>query len=155
MAQEYIDGGARLRGLARYVAGPGGPVVAVFRGAVCRGLALPNKGGGDPLLGFSARTARAATGVPAAPWRSSTRQQDAVHSRIRDAYDIVGLLGAPRVVWIQSPYFVPDEPLMSAMCAAAPGRATDVRLMMTGVPDRSPAVSTPPTPTTSSSSTRG
>ncbi len=45
------------------------------------------------------------------------------------------LLGAHEKVWIQSPYFVPDEPLMTAMCTAALS-GTDVRLMMTGVPDR-------------------
>jgi cardiolipin synthase len=38
-------------------------------------------------------------------------------------------------VWIQSPYFVPDEPLLTAMCVAA-SSGVDVRLMMTGVPDK-------------------
>ena len=38
-------------------------------------------------------------------------------------------------IWIQSPYFVPDEPLITAMCAAA-AAGVDVRFMMTGVPDK-------------------
>ena len=36
---------------------------------------------------------------------------------------------------IQSPYFVPDEPLVTAMCTAATS-GVDVRFMMTGVPDK-------------------
>ncbi len=38
-------------------------------------------------------------------------------------------------MWVQSPYFVPDEPLITAMCVAA-ASGVDVRLMMTGLPDK-------------------
>jgi len=53
---------------------------------------------------------------------------------IRDVF-IASLLNARERVWIQSPYFVPDEPLITAMCTAATG-GVDVRFMMTGVPDK-------------------
>ncbi len=48
---------------------------------------------------------------------------------------MVGLTTARSRVWIQSPYFVPDEPLLTAMCVAA-SSGVDVRLMMTGHPDK-------------------
>ena len=38
-------------------------------------------------------------------------------------------------MWIQSPYFIPDEPLLTAMCVAA-SSGVDVRFMMTGHPDK-------------------
>ena len=53
---------------------------------------------------------------------------------LRDVF-LVALMNARRRVWIQSPYFVPDEPLLTAMCVAATS-GVDVRLMMTGVPDK-------------------
>ena len=37
---------------------------------------------------------------------------------IRDVF-IVALTSARERVWVQSPYFVPDEPLITAMCVAA------------------------------------
>ncbi len=45
------------------------------------------------------------------------------------------LTGARRRVFIQSPYFVPDESVLSAMETAALG-GVDVRLMIAGVPDK-------------------
>ena len=53
---------------------------------------------------------------------------------IRDVF-IIALTNARERIWIQSPYFVPDEPLITAMCAAA-SAGIDVRFMMTGVPDK-------------------
>ncbi len=53
---------------------------------------------------------------------------------IRDVF-IIALTNARRRIWIQSPYFVPDEPLITAMCAGA-AAGVDVRFMMTGVPDK-------------------
>ncbi len=53
---------------------------------------------------------------------------------IRDVF-IMSLTNARERIWIQSPYFVPDEPLITAMCAAA-ASGRDVRFMMTGVPDK-------------------
>jgi cardiolipin synthase len=53
---------------------------------------------------------------------------------IRDVF-VVALTNARRRAWIQSPYFVPDEPLITAMCVAA-ASGVDVRFMMTGIPDK-------------------
>ena len=47
----------------------------------------------------------------------------------------MALTKARERIWIQSPYFIPDEPLLTAMCTAA-ASGIDVRFMMTGVPDK-------------------
>jgi cardiolipin synthase len=51
---------------------------------------------------------------------------------------ILAVTNANRRVWLQSPYFVPDQGLYDAMIAAALA-GVDVRLMMTGVPDKKTA----------------
>lgn len=53
---------------------------------------------------------------------------------IRDPF-ILALTSAGQRVWIQSTYFVPDEPTLTAMCVAA-ASGVDVRLMITGHPDK-------------------
>ena len=131
MAQEYIDGGARFAVWRDTSLRLSGPVVAVFE-VLFAAVWRFNKGQGDLLTGYlpPARAAAAA----ASPVEVLYSSVATPFKSIRDAY-IVVLLGARESVWIQSPYFVPDEPLMTAMCAAALA-GTDVRFMMTGVPDR-------------------
>ena len=53
---------------------------------------------------------------------------------IRDLF-ILALTSARQRVWIRSPYFVPDEPTLTAMCVAA-ASGVDVRLMITGHADK-------------------
>ena len=131
MGQEYIDGGPRFDVWRDTSLRLTGPIVAVFE-VLFATVWRFNRGTGDLPL----RAQR-----PAAPAGLAARPVEVLHSSvatpfksIRDAY-IVVLLTAREKVWIQSPYFVPDEPLMTAMCAAALS-GTDVRFMMTGVPDR-------------------
>ena len=132
MAQEYIDGGARFAVWRDTSLRLTGPVVAVFE-VLFAAIWRLNKGQGDPETGHLP-PARAATGGADPPVQVLHSSVATPFKSIRDAY-IVVLLGAREKVWIQSPYLVPDEPLMTAMCAAALS-GTDVRLMMTGVPDR-------------------
>ncbi len=131
MGQEYIDGGARFAVWRDTSLRLTGPVVAVFELLFAEVWRF-NKGQGDlPTGSVSPASAVSAADPPVEILHSSVATP---FKSIRDAY-IVVLLGARETVWIQSPYFVPDEPLMTAMCAAALS-GTDVRLMMTGVPDR-------------------
>ncbi len=59
---------------------------------------------------------------------------DSDWATIRDLY--VNLLGNARErIWIQSPYFIPDELTLMTMTLAARS-GIDVRLMMTGQPDK-------------------
>ena len=132
MGQEYIDGGPRFDVWRDTSLRLTGPIVAVFE-VLFATVWRFNRGTGDlplralrpepPPAGLAARPVEVLHSSVATPFKS-----------IRDAY-IVVLLTAREKVWIQSPYFVPDEPLMTAMCAAALS-GTDVRFMMTGVPDR-------------------
>jgi cardiolipin synthase A/B len=132
MAQEYIDGGPRFAVWRDTSLRLTGPVVAVFE--VLFALVWRANKGQDDLLTGRPAPARSAAGVADPPVQVLHSSVATPFKSIRDAY-IVVLLGAHEKVWIQSPYFVPDEPLMTAMCAAALS-GTDVRLMMTGVPDR-------------------
>jgi cardiolipin synthase len=145
MGQEYIDGGPRFATWRDTSLRLSGPVVAVFE--VLFALIWRFNGGrGDPLAerrepenprlgearaGGDALEARDAGDPPIEVLYSSVATP---FKSIRDAY-IVVLLGARESVWIQSPYFVPDEPLITAICAAAL-TGVDVRLMMAGVPDK-------------------
>ncbi len=145
MGQEYIDGGPRFATWRDTSLRLSGPVVAVFE--VLFALIWRFNGGrGDPLAerrepenprlgearaGDDALEARDAGDPPIEVLYSSVATP---FKSIRDAY-IVVLLGARESVWIQSPYFVPDEPLITAICAAAL-TGVDVRLMMAGVPDK-------------------
>ena len=150
MGQEYIDGGRALRGVARHLAAPDRPR-SWPSSRCCSPCLAVQQGRGRPAGARPVGRAAGRRRRPTRPSRSSTRASRRPSSR--SATPTSSCCSAARErVWIQSPYFVPDEPLMTAMCAAALS-GTDVRLMMTGVPDRS-CRSTRPTPTTSSSSTR-
>ncbi|HUK77802.1 MAG TPA: cardiolipin synthase [Thermoleophilia bacterium] len=132
MGQEYIDGGARFEVWRDTSLRLTGPVVAVFDVLFTLMWRYNQRRGEPPAV-----PAPAAPAVSAAADRPVEVLYSSVATpfkSIRDAY-IVVLLGARETVWIQSPYFVPDEPLITAMCAAALS-GTDVRLMMTGVPDK-------------------
>lgn len=53
---------------------------------------------------------------------------------LRNAF-MLAIAGAESRVWIQSPYYVPDEALAEILCSQALA-GVDVRFMMTGVPDK-------------------
>jgi len=132
MGQEYIDGGARFETWRDTSLRLTGPVVAVFEVLFTLMWRYNQRRGEPPAVPSPvAATMSAAADRPVEVLYSSVATP---FKSIRDAY-IVVLLGARETVWIQSPYFVPDEPLITAMCAAALS-GTDVRLMMTGVPDK-------------------
>ncbi len=132
MGQEYIDGGPRFATWRDTSLRLTGPVVAVFE--VLFALVWRFNGGrGDPLVEHHER-ARLAAGDTDPPVEVLYSSVATPFKSIRDAY-IVVLLGARESVWIQSPYFVPDEPLITAICTAAL-TGVDVRLMMAGVPDK-------------------
>jgi len=132
MGQEYIDGGPRFASWRDTSVRLTGSVVAPFELLFAVTWRL-NKGHEDLATGYvlEAQPHDHCGGAPVQVLHSSVAT---TFKSIRDAY-IVALLGAEESVWIQSPYFVPDEPLLTAMCTAALA-GTDVRLMMTGVPDK-------------------
>jgi cardiolipin synthase len=132
LGQEYIDGGARFARWRdthfRLTGTVAAPYLELF------GSTWARTGGPEgALTAAQDRPSAASTneGVPVQVLHSSASTPTAA---IRNLF-ILTLTNAQRRVWIQSPYFVPDEPTLAAMCVAA-SSGVDVRLMMTGMPDK-------------------
>ena len=132
MGQEYIDGGPRFDVWRDTSFRLSGPVVAPYL-MLYASTWLYNGGTEDLATEFMppAEEHHRHEGIPVQVLHSSVQT---TFKTIRDVF-ITALLNARERIWIQSPYFVPDEPLITAMCTAAAG-GTDVRFMMTGVPDK-------------------
>ncbi len=63
-----------------------------------------------------------------------TSGPDSKWEAIKQLYFMM-IISARKNVYIQSPYFIPDESIIDAMCSAALS-GVDVKLMITGVPDK-------------------
>lgn len=132
MGQEYIDGGPRFAVWRDTHFRMTGPVVTTYLSLFASTWQL-NGRSEDLFTGYVGQTEPRApgAGLPVQVLHSSVSTQ---YPTIRDVF-VVALTNARRRVWVQSPYFVPDEPLITAMCVAA-ASGVDVRFMMTGVPDK-------------------
>ncbi len=132
MGQEYIDGGARFDTWRDTHFRMTGPVVAPYLQLFASTWQM-NGREEDLFPAPSGPSVAGAVGdeVPVQVLHSSV---STLFPTIRDVF-VVALTTARRRVWIQSPYFVPDEPLLTAMCVAA-SSGVDVRFMMTGLPDK-------------------
>ena len=132
MGQEYIDGGPRFAVWRDTHFRMTGPVVAPYLMLFATTWLL-NGGTEDLATGYmpAPEVHGRDEGVPVQVLYSSV---GTTFKTIRDVF-ITALLTARHRIWIQSPYFVPDEPLITAMCTAA-ASGVDVRFMMAGVPDK-------------------
>ena len=132
MGQEYIDGGPRFAVWRDTSFRMTGPVVTPYL-MLFASTWLLNGRTEDLVTGYAAEPSphRPGEGTPVQVLHSSVATD---FKTIRDVF-IIALTNARRRIWIQSPYFVPDEPLITAMCASAEA-GVDVRFMMTGVPDK-------------------
>ena len=131
MGQEYIDGGrASTCGATPRSASADRWSRPTSCSSPRRGCTTGHGGPGHRLHA-AARGASPARGHPGAGAPLSVQTTFKTN---RDVF-IVALLNARERVRIESPYFIPDEPLMTAMCTAATS-GIDVRFMMTGVPDK-------------------
>ena len=132
MGQEYADGGERFAEWRDTHVRMTGPVVAAYLWLFAS-IWTANGRSEDLFTGYLPESTPRPVGDGTAVQvlHSSVSTDFPV---IRDVF-VAGLLNARHRVWIQSPYFVPDEPLLNAMCVAAAG-GVDVRFMMTGVPDK-------------------
>jgi cardiolipin synthase len=132
MGQEYIDGGPRFDVWRDTSFRLSGPVVAPYL-MLFASTWLYNGGTEDLATGHMPPPDEHSRreGIPVQVLHSSVQT---TFKTIRDVF-ITALLNAEQRIWIQSPYFVPDEPLATAMCTAA-ASGVDVRFMMTGVPDK-------------------
>jgi cardiolipin synthase len=132
MGQEYIDGGKRFAVWRDTSVRLTGPIVAPYI-ALFAATWILNGGKEDLVTGYINEPVahNPGDGIPVQMLHSSVETKQ---KAIRDAF-IIALTNARHRVWVQSPYFVPDEPLITAMCVAA-ASGIDVRFMMTGVPDK-------------------
>jgi cardiolipin synthase len=132
MGSEYIDGGSRFATWRDTHFRMTGPVITPYA-ALFASTWAANGRPEDLLTGYvdadGWSTPQGGTAVQVLHSSVST-----TFPAIRDLF-IVALTGAADRVWIQTPYFVPDEPLLTAMCVAA-AAGVDVRLMITGHPDK-------------------
>lgn len=130
MGHEYVDGGTRFASWRDTHFRMTGPVVAPYL-SLFASTWTRNGRSEDLFAGHLPPPVPTPAGVPVQVLHSSVSTR---FSTIRDAF-IVALTNARERVWVQTPYFVPDEPLMTAMCVAA-ASGVDVRMMMTGLPDK-------------------
>lgn len=132
MGQEYIDGGERFPAWRdthfRMTGAVVAPYIELFTSTWVR------TGGDADLLTREPEPPSAGPPGDGTPVQVLHSSVSTPRAAIRDLF-IVALTTARRRVWIQSPYFVPDEPTLVAMCVAA-SSGIDVRLMMTGLPDK-------------------
>jgi cardiolipin synthase len=127
MGQEYVDGGPRFPAWRDTHFRLTGLVVAPY--LTLFGSVWRRDGRGE--LPEATYPDGAMPGVPVQVVHSSVSTSVPA---IRNVF-MVALATARSRVWIQSPYFIPDEPLLTAMCVAA-SSGVDVRIMMTGLPDK-------------------
>ena len=132
MGQEYIDGGPRFDVWRDTHFRMTGPVVAPYLSLFASTWSM-NGRDEDLYTGYASPPAASAKGAGTAVQVLHSSVSTPFPS-IRDVF-VVALLNARERVWVQSPYFVPDEPLLTALCVAA-ASGVDVRLMMTGNPDK-------------------
>lgn len=132
MGQEYVDGGPRFDVWRDTHFRMTGPVVAPYL-SLFASTWSSNGRDEDLFTDYAAppSTRPPGTGTAVQVLHSSVSTR---FPAIRDLF-VVALLNARERVWVQSPYFVPDEPLLTALCVAA-ASGVDVRLMMTGRPDK-------------------
>lgn len=129
--QEYIDGGSRFPTWRDTHVVYSGPAAATLQEIfAARWLAVEH----EDL--FTARFFPAVYPLPgrAVPSVTVTTGVDSVWEVARRAH-LVGIGEASERVWIQSPYFVPTTDVQAALINAALS-GIDVRVMMTGLPDK-------------------
>jgi cardiolipin synthase A/B len=132
MGQEYADGGSRFASWRDTHLRMTGPVVAPLQALTASVWRLNGRTEDLTEDRFMPSTPDAQPGaIPVQIVHSSVWTPAPVN---RDVF-ITVLGAATQSVWIESPYFIPDEPLLAAMTTAATS-GLDIRLMMAGVYDK-------------------
>ena len=132
MGQEYADGGRRFASWRDTHLRMTGPVVAPLQ-ALTAGVWNMN-GRSEDLTEERFMPSSPVAAPGATPVQVVHSSAWTAHRANRDVF-ITALGAAAQSVWIQSPYFIPDEPLLVAMTTAA-SSGLDVRFMMAGVYDK-------------------
>ena len=130
MAQEYIDGGKRFDTWRDAHLRIEGEAVAVLQSVFATSWLNTGKESIFQSQYFPTPK-KVEQGVP---MQITTSGPDSAWESIQQLYFTL-IASAARKVYIQSPYFVPDKSIYMALQTAALS-GVDVRLMMTGLPDR-------------------
>ncbi|GAB6058014.1 cardiolipin synthase [Desulfonatronum parangueonense] len=131
VGQEYVDGGSRFSAWRDTHVRFGGPAVAELQKlfalrwyqATRETLFSPRFFPEEHPLGASKVPALTVATSVEDKWQSARRAH------------ILAISMARKRIWIQTPYFVPDDQVYETMVNAALS-GVDVRLMMTGIPDK-------------------
>lgn len=130
IGQEYIDGGEAYPAWRDSFVRVTGPIVIELQKVFAMRWLVTGK---ENLFNkkYFPDQAFSAKAIPAQLNYSSS---DYYWSTARDSY-LMAILNATERVYIQSPYFIPDQALVAALETAALS-GVDVRLLMTGWPDK-------------------
>ncbi|NLI17836.1 MAG: cardiolipin synthase [Actinomycetales bacterium] len=131
VGQEYIDGGKRYPAWRDTHVVYGGPAVAALQTMFAARWLDVEK---EDLFTDRFFPPEYPPGTTATPALTVSTGVDAVWEVARRAH-VVGIGEASQRVWIQSPYYVPTAEVQAAITNAALA-GLDVRLMMTGIPDK-------------------
>ncbi len=136
MGSEYADGGKRFATWRDTHVRFGGPLVAELQRLFCQRWFevvredifaeqyFPHLAESELHPGSGAVSwAQLAVSGPESQWEA-----------IRQAF-MLAIASGERRVWVQSPYFVPDQGVMDALVSESLA-GVDVRFMMTGIPDK-------------------
>jgi len=139
MGREYADGGKRFDTWRDTHLRFGGPLVAELQRLFCQ--RWYEVAGEDvltpayfPQLADEPDVAGEAMGLPVAWAQLAVSGPESHWEAIRQAF-VLAIASAETRVWVQSPYFVPDQGVMDALVSQSLA-GVDVRLMMTGIPDK-------------------
>ncbi len=134
VGQEYIDGGKRYASWRDTHVCYHGPAVASLQALFALRWLDVEK---ETLFTERFFPTTYPAGERATPALTVSTGVDSVWETSRRAH-VVGVGEAGERVWLQSPYFIPSADVQSALVNAALS-GVDVRLMMTGVPDKKSA----------------
>lgn len=133
IGQEYIDGGKHYPAWRDTFVRVTGPIVADLQKVFASRWLLVSK----ENLFRDKYFPKQAILRNATPAQLNYSSSDYYWSTARDSY-LMAISNAKQRVYIQSPYFVPDQALVAALETAALS-GVDVRLLMTGWPDKKTA----------------
>jgi cardiolipin synthase A/B len=133
IGQEYIDGGKAYPAWRDTFVRVTGPIVADMQKVFASRWVIVSKENLYKAKYFPTQAIKKGS----TPAQLNYSSSEYYWSTARDSY-LMAILNAKSRVWIQSPYFIPDQALAAALETAALS-GVDVRLLMTGWPDKKSA----------------
>lgn len=130
LAKEYIDGGKRFKSWRDTHLRIEGEAVAILQGVFSTSWFNTT----HERLFSEKYFPMTRAGTRRIPIQVTTSGPDSAWESIKQLYFAL-ITSAEKRVWIQSPYLIPDQSVLMALKTAAMS-GIDVRIMMTGIPDK-------------------